>query len=360
MPQSDEILMQRCLNLGATTFGLTRSNPMVGALIAHKGEIQSEGLHKCYGQAHAEINAIEAFKERNLIKDCTLYVNLEPCSHFGKTGPCADYIIRAGIKNIIIGALDPNPQVAGRGVKKLIDSGCQVKVGILENECRELNKRFYTFHEKKRPWIILKWAQSRDGFISRDKSVATQISCKESQALVHRWRTEEMAILVGTQTVRADNPLLTARLHSGENPVRIVLDRNLTLPRKLNIFNHDSFTLIFSEKSETTCSANLNVISAKFDATLPDTICSELHRRKLISVIIEGGAETIKYWIASGIWDEARIIQAPLELGTGVVAPRLNTTYSHKDTCGRDQIYYHRNSAILAAGILKPLLPSGS
>lgn len=343
MHETDEILMQNCLDLAKQAFGATRSNPMVGAILTYNGHIVSRGLHKIYGQAHAEVNAINALSDKEILKDCTLYVNLEPCSHQGQTPPCADLIIRSGIKKIIIGASDPNPKVAGDGIKRLIAAGCTVKAGILEKQCRELNKRFYTFHEKKRPWILLKWAQSSDGFIARDAGKQVSISCQQSQALVHQWRTQEMSILVGTNTASGDNPRLTARLHRGTNPTRIVLDRNLRLPVTLNIFDNSSPTILFTERKSWNLAPHVEVISVNFDNSLLNSICYELHARKIISCLIEGGAQTLNYWINSNLWDEARVFEAPLILHSGIKAPTLDRAASSQEIIDEDKLIIYSN-----------------
>lgn len=343
MLETEETLMQRCLSIAKLAFGATRSNPMVASILVYKGEIVSEGYHESYGKPHAEVNAIDHLSDKSILKDCTLYVNLEPCSHHGKTPPCADLIISSGIKNIVIGSNDPNPKVAGNGIKKLIAAGCNIKSGVLEEECRKLNKRFYTFHEKKRPWIILKWAQSSDNLISRNGDKQTIISSLESRTLTHQWRTEEMSILVGTQTALSDNPKLTARLYSGINPVRIVLDRKLTLPISLNIFDQSSSTLVFSEAKSNGLPSNVEIIQINFDKNILNSICSELHSRNIISSIIEGGAKTLNYWIKDNLWDEARIFHAQKLLGNGTVAPDFQAKPSSKEMIGTDSLYTYYN-----------------
>lgn len=335
--------MQRCLQLAKQAFGSTRSNPMVGAVLVKDGAIIAEGYHQLYGQGHAEAHAIAAAKNHANLKGTTLYVNLEPCSHFGKTPPCADLVIASGIQKIVIGATDPNPKVSGGGIARLKEAGCNVKVGILQKECRELNKRFYTYHEKKRPWVLLKWAQSADGYIAKSSAEQTWISGSESRTLVHKWRSEEMAILVGTNTARTDNPLLTARLYAGGcNPTRILLDRNLTLPTSLNIFNSDSKTIIFSEKQGLSFPPNIEVVRTIFDQSLIDSICKELHTRNIISCMIEGGAKTLAYWIDSNLWDEARIFTSAVTFNAGVKAPVFKGALIEEQYVGADSLKYYR------------------
>lgn len=344
MQLTDETLMLECLELAKQAFGATRSNPMVGALLVHNGEIVSRGYHQHYGEAHAEVNAISALANKEILAHTKLVVNLEPCCHFGKTGPCADLVIASGIKQIVIGALDPNPLVAGKGINKLKDAGCQVKVGVLEVECRELNKRFYTFHQKQRPWTMLKWAQTQDGFIAKSNSQQEWISSQSARTLVHRWRSEEMAILIGANTARIDNPQLTVRLTEGQSPLRIVLDKELSLPASLNVFDGTAKTLLFSERSVPSDGAR-EVVTLPFDNLLVNSISRELHARKIVSLIVEGGTKTLQRWIDSNLWDEARIFVSPKTFGQGIRAPKLEgpTQVSQVDT---DRLLVMKNSTV--------------
>ena len=245
----EEKFMQRCIDLARLGAGNVAPNPMVGCVIVLGGKMIGEGFHQKYGEAHAEVNAIHSVKDENLLEHSTLYVSLEPCSHFGKTPPCTDLIIEKKIPEIIIGCIDPNPLVGGDGIRKLHKANRQVQVGVLEAACRELNKRFFTFIEKKRPYVVLKWAQTADHFMAPLNKQRLQISNEYSQTLVHRWRSEEQAILIGTETALHDNPKLDARKWNGRNPLRIVLDRTLRLPETLEIFKQGNF-IVFTEKKK--------------------------------------------------------------------------------------------------------------
>ena len=288
-------------------------NPSVGAVLVHDGNIIGEGYTSTYGGAHAEVNCIAFAKANNpnLIAASTLYVSLEPCSHYGKTPPCADFIIDAGIKKVVIGTIDPFAKVAGAGIKKLIVAGCDVSIGVLEDECRESNKRFFTYHQKKRPFIILKWAQTLDGYIapkSRDAQKPVWITNKRSRLLVHKWRSEEQAILVGGKTVLEDNPSLTTRDWEGKNPIRVVLDSKGNLPKELNVFNKEAKTLTLQ-------------------TTDPVEICAALYENDIQSVIIEGGRQTLQSFIDSNLWDEARVFYGAVTFGEGTKAPALNPQF---------------------------------
>ena len=274
------------------------------------------------------VNAVNSVKNPELLKDSTIYVSLEPCSHYGKTPPCSDLIIAKGIKKVVVGTVDPFAEVAGRGIKKLLDAGHEVIVGILDKECQEINKRFFTFHKKKRPYIILKWAESADGLIApapitRKKKEPVWITNPYSRQLVHKWRAQEQAILVGTQTALADNPSLTTREWAGPSPTRIVLDRKGTLPRNLQLFNHDAPTLVFTE-TESKEVANVNFIRVDFGESLIEQILDHLHTKGLQSLIVEGGAKTLQTFIDKGLWDEARIFKGETFLQQGIAAPMLN------------------------------------
>ena len=293
-----EKYIKRCIEIGKNGLGTTRPNPMVGSVIVHNNTIIGEGFTSPYGSNHAEVNAINAVKDKTLLKQSTIYVTLEPCSHHGKTPPCSALIVTCGIPNVVIGTLDTNSLVSGKGVDKLKASGCNVKIGILENECKSHHERFFTFHNKKRPFIILKWAQTADGFIApklKTEQKPVWINNELSRQLVHKWRSEENAILVGTNTVLADNPSLTTRDWVGHNPVRIVLDRENKLDRNLNIFNSEAKTLVISENE------------VNFSNPLASQICNFLYKKDIQSVIIEGGKQTLQTFIDENLWDEARV-----------------------------------------------------
>ncbi|RZJ64168.1 MAG: bifunctional diaminohydroxyphosphoribosylaminopyrimidine deaminase/5-amino-6-(5-phosphoribosylamino)uracil reductase RibD [Flavobacterium sp.] len=337
-----EIFMKRCIELAKNGLGTTYPNPIVGSVIVHDGKIIGEGWHKKAGEAHAEVNAVNSVKDKSLLKDATIYVSLEPCSHFGKTPPCCDLIIANGIPNVVVGTVDPNEKVAGNGIRKLKESGKNVIVGILQNECDELNKRFFTFQNKKRPYIILKWAQSRDGFISpatKTEAKPVWLTNQYSRQLVHKWRTEEQAILVGTQTAIDDNPSLTSRDWAGSNPNRIVIDRSHRIPKENHIFDNQAKTIVLS--SSDLGHAQTGIVD--FEDNAISSICDILYRNDIQSVIIEGGRETLQRFIDAGIWDEARVFTSGIELENGTVAPILNRKYEHKESILADELLIYRN-----------------
>ena len=305
--------------------GSVSPNPMVGAVLVHEGRIIGEGYHEQYGYAHAEVNCINSVKEedRHLISDSTIYVNLEPCSHHGKTPPCADLIIERGIPRVVTGSGDPNPLVAGKGIKKLRDAGVEVTEHVMEQECDFLNRRFMTYHTQQRPYIILKWAQSADGFFAPDDARQVWLTNQYSKKLVHKWRTEEDAVLVGTRTALIDDPQLTARLWDGRNPVRILIDMDLKVPAESRIFDDEALTLVYNASKE---KLEFGTVYVKIDRDkpLPTQIAADLYHRKIQSVIIEGGAYTLNSFITAGLWDEARVFTAPTLLSGGIAAPQIN------------------------------------
>ncbi|RCW90906.1 bifunctional diaminohydroxyphosphoribosylaminopyrimidine deaminase/5-amino-6-(5-phosphoribosylamino)uracil reductase RibD [Winogradskyella arenosi] len=326
---SHDTYIKRCLQIAKNGLGSTRPNPMVGAVIVYKDQIISEGFTSAYGGNHAEVNAINAVKDPSLLEKSTIYVTLEPCSHFGKTPPCSDLIIARKIPNVVIGCVDDNPEVAGKGIASLKAAGCHVTVGVLEAECKEHHKRFFSIHQKQRPYIILKWAETQDGFIapkSRNEQKPVWITNKYSRQLVHKWRAEEQAILVGTQTVIEDNPSLTVRDWSGANPIRIVLDKDFKLAPEANIFNTDAETLVIggaNHELEDALPSNVSIDwSLKQD--IAKQICAVLYQRNINSVIIEGGAQTLQTFIDENLWDKARVFIGPSQFNEGVKAPKLN------------------------------------
>ncbi|MBT8289719.1 MAG: bifunctional diaminohydroxyphosphoribosylaminopyrimidine deaminase/5-amino-6-(5-phosphoribosylamino)uracil reductase RibD [Muriicola sp.] len=340
----------RCIELGKNGLGTTAPNPMVGCVILHDGKIIGEGFTSPFGGAHAEVNAINSVKNKNLLKKATLYVSLEPCSHFGKTPPCTDLILKCGIPRIVIGIQDPHSKVAGKGINTLKEKGREVIVPVLEEQCREHHKRFLTFHEKNRPYIILKWAESSDGYIAPKKSERAKnpepywISNRYSRQLVHQWRTEEQAILVGTNTVLEDNPKLNPRKWQGKSPLRVIIDRHLKIPENYNIYDQTADTLIFTH-------ANVDLPERKhieyqeidFSENVPTQICDQLHQRNVQSVIIEGGAETLKSFIEDDVWDEARIFTGTSELGDGIKAPEIGGVEVQRTTLENDLLRIHKN-----------------
>ena len=308
-----EVYMNRCLELASKGGGYTAPNPMVGCVIVNEeNKIIGEGYHQAYGGPHAEVNAIASVKDKTQLKNCTLYVNLEPCSHYGKTPPCANLIVEMGIPRVVVGMKDPHEKVAGKGIEILRRAGIEVKVGVKENACRELNKRFITFHEKQRPYIVLKWAQTVDGFIGQPGE-KIKISHSETDVLVHQWRSEEQAILIGSHTAINDNPELTVRWVKGKNPIRLILNNNSTLPPNLKIWNNEAATYVIE--------------SSPNDSLQPFIqFCRTNH---IISVLVEGGAYTLQNFIHAGLWDEARVItNTKLSLHTGVKAPTLHLAKS--------------------------------
>ena len=343
-----EKYIKRCINLAENGFGTTFPNPMVGSVIVYENQIIGEGWHKKAGEPHAEVNAIRSVKDKSLLKKATIYVSLEPCSHFGKTPPCCDLIIEHQIPNVVVGTVDPNEKVAGNGIKKLIAAGANVTVGVLEKECNELNKRFFTFHQQKRPYIILKWAQSQDGFLSPEKEIEQDrkpvwITNAYSRQLVHKWRSEEQAILAGTQTVIDDNPKLNTRDWSGNNPVRVVLDQNNRIPKDSFIFDSTVKTIVFT-KSETNLSAeNTNFEVIDFNQNIIPQILAVLHQNQIQSIIIEGGLQTLQSFIDENIWDEARIFTGNISFEKGTKAPMIQMKNPIKTNIQNDELLNIRN-----------------
>ncbi|RAJ00325.1 diaminohydroxyphosphoribosylaminopyrimidine deaminase [Chitinophaga skermanii] len=338
-----EIFMQRCIELATMGAGHVMPNPMVGAVLVYNGRIIGEGYHQQYGQAHAEVNCVNnvADIDRPLIKSSTMYVSLEPCAHHGKTPPCAHLIVREQIPHVVIGCVDTFSKVSGKGIEILKNAGIQVTTGILENACRELNKRFFTFHEQKRPYIVLKWSQSVDGFIGTTDRQPVKISNEYTDRLVHKWRSEEAAILVGTNTAVNDNPRLNTRLWPGNNPARVVIDLDLRIPPTHHIYDGSVKTFIVTTHGTVPCGAT--AITVERNGNVLQQMLSALHIHHVQSILIEGGAFTLQEFIALELWDEARIIVNEKPLGTGVSAPSWNfspaTGITHLAT---DTIYYHR------------------
>ncbi|MCX6296976.1 MAG: bifunctional diaminohydroxyphosphoribosylaminopyrimidine deaminase/5-amino-6-(5-phosphoribosylamino)uracil reductase RibD, partial [Bacteroidetes bacterium] len=322
-----EKYIKYCLDLAVKGLGQVAPNPMVGCVIVCDGEIIGEGYHEQYGKEHAEVNAIHSVKNKELLKRSTLYVNLEPCSHFGKTPPCADLIVEYKIPYVVIGSIDTNSLVSGKGIEKLTNVGIDVKVGILEADCKKLNKRFFTFHEKKRPYIILKWAQTADGFIDakRNEENTTkpiQISNSDSKKLLHLWRSQEQAIIIGTNTALLDNPQLTVREVKGNNPLRITIDKWLRIPKHFNLFDKSTPTLIFTSVNESS-HENLEYVKIDFEKAIIPQVMEELYKRNIQSLLVEGGELLLNSFIDSNLWDAARVFISDKELGKGVNAPIL-------------------------------------
>mgnify|MGYP003520920932 CR=1 FL=1 len=327
-----EFYMKRCIELAKNGLGTTYPNPLVGSVIVHDGKIIGEGWHKKAGEPHAEVNAVNSVKDKSLLKEATIYVSLEPCSHFGKTPPCCDLIIANEIPNVVVGTVDPFAKVAGNGIKKLIESGKNVTIGILEDECNELNKRFFTFHQKQRPYIILKWAESADGFIApkmlkpvqHDKLKPIWITNPYSRQLVHKWRTEEQAILVGTNTVLDDNPKLDSRDFSGNNPIRIVLDKSGKISENYHVKNNSRKTIFITESENFISTENCIYENAIFDIHLISSSWDILYKNEIQSVIIDGGSKTLQSFIDANLWDEARVFIGQTTFQNGTTAPIIS------------------------------------
>lgn len=312
-------------------------------MIVHNATIIGEGWHYQAGRAHAEVNAINSVKDKSLLKDATIYVSLEPCSHFGKTPPCANLIIEHQIKNVVIGCVDSFSEVSGKGIEKLKAHGHNVTVGVLEDECLSLNKRFFTFHNKKRPFIMLKWAQTADGFIAPDNnSEITWITNSYSRQLVHKLRAEEQAILVGTQTAVTDNPKLNCRTWKGKNPVRIVLDRTLRIPNNHHLFDNSITTIVFTE-IERTNSTHLIYETVDFSKNIAPQICDVLYKHQIQSVIIEGGSKTLQSFIDTNLWDEARVFIGNTHFKSGIKAPEFKAKLTASKTIKEDRLLIYNN-----------------
>lgn len=336
--------MERCLQLAANGLGTTYPNPLVGAVVVHEQTIIGEGWHRKAGEPHAEVHAIGSVADKSLLKEATIYVNLEPCSHHGRTPPCANLIVESGIPKVVVGSLDPNPQVSGRGIAILKEAGIEVKTGVLLDKCNWLNRRFFTNQKKNRPYVVLKWAQSLDGFISpshRTERAPVWITSKRARQWSHRLRTQEQAILVGSNTAKEDNPSLTARDWSGTNPLRVVLDRNLSLDRDLELLSGEVPTMIVSQR-EGKARANIDLARADFDKDLPRQILQILYDQKIQSVIIEGGAQTLQAYIDAGLWDEAYVLQGAGAFEQGLAAPKLQGIELSTESLGPDQITHYK------------------
>lgn len=317
--------MRRCLELAGQGIGNTAPNPMVGAVLVHAGRIIGEGYHKAHGQYHAEVECLNSVVHENipLIKQSTLYVSLEPCSHFGKTPPCADIIIKNRIPVVVIGCADSFEKVNGSGIEKLRAAGIRVEVNILLRECRNLNKRFFTFHEKKRPYIILKWAQSKDGKIGGEGGKTVKITNPFTDCIVHKWRSEESAVLAGTRTVLNDDPSLTVRNWAGKNPVRIIIDSDLKIPRNAKVFDDEAKTIILNREKNEKIGSNI-FCKTGGESNIAEYAVSCIAKYQINSILIEGGSITLQSFIDAGLWDEARVLtNNKLVIKAGVISPAL-------------------------------------
>lgn len=326
MIEVEDKYMARCLQLARGGEGFVAPNPMVGAVVVHDGQIIGEGYHRQFGGPHAEVNAIASVSHPELLSDSTLYVSLEPCSHYGKTPPCAELIIKKHIPRVVVACMDPFPQVSGHGVEMLRNAGVEVVTGVLESEAKKLNKAFMTFQEKHRPYIILKWAQSADGFIDKLRNEATDskavISTDATRRHVHKLRTEVAAILVGTRTALLDDPSLTVRHWIGKNPVRLAVDRTLKIPENYHLLDGTVPTILFTEKEGKTI-PGVEYEQVDFVQPLVPQILDSLYRRKLNSLLVEGGTMLLNQFIEMHLWDEARVETGKMKLGRGVKAPKI-------------------------------------
>ena len=353
-----EKYINMCIQLAKQGIGKVSPNPMVGCVIVHNGEIVGQGFHEEYGGPHAEVNAITNIDDKTLLKESTLYVNLEPCSHHGKTPPCADLIIKHQIPKVVIGCVDTYSEVCGKGIEKLKNAGIEVIVSVLESKSRELNKRFFTYHNKQRPYVILKWAKTQDGFMDVDRSnieniekqsehdndqkAYNWITTDDSKKLVHHWRTEVQAIMVGTNTALNDNPQLNVREVEGDNPLRIVLDLTLRLPKDLRVFDGSIPTIVFNHLKDQK-GTNLDYVKLNKDSDLIEQILAILHQREIQSVLIEGGAQLLHTFLESNSWDEARVFTGTREFENGLIAPKLSISPSTSLLFGEDHLEFFMN-----------------
>lgn len=336
--------MRRALELAKLGSGYTAPNPMVGCVIVHNGQIIGEGWHRNYGGPHAEVNAIASVQDISLLPHSTVYVTLEPCSHFGKTPPCADLLIESGVRDVVICNLDPNPVVAGRGVQKLLDAGIKVETGLLEQEGLEVNKRFFTSHRLKRPFITLKWAETTDGFVAGPACEQLQISGALAKRFVHKLRAEEQAIMIGTRTALHDNPRLNTRHWTGPDPTRIVIDRQLTLSETINLFNGSQPTIVYNYKKQEE-QENLYFAQLQEDEPLLPQIMADLYKRNIISVLVEGGTYLLESLLKENLWDETFVLKSTFQtIGDGIKAPTMvYGTLTKQQTLGSDMLLHYRN-----------------
>ncbi len=343
---ADEQYIQRCIDLALHGQGAVAPNPMVGSIIVHKGVIIGEGYHQQYGGPHAEVNAVNSVLDQTLLSESTIYVTLEPCAHFGKTPPCANLIVEHNFKRVVIGTKDPFSAVDGKGIERIKQANIEVTIGVLEKECQALNKRFFTFHTKKRPYIILKWAQSRDGFLDRLRTAQNAtginwITQPETKVMVHKWRTEEAAILVGKNTILNDNPQLTAREYAGKNPIRIVIDPKMQIDSTASILDDEAPTLIYNQVNCSKKSSSNEWIHLEH-FTIKE-IMDDLYQRSIQSVIIEGGFFTLNEFITSNLWDEARVLVGTPIFEEGLLAPIIDQSTSSRMFYGKDELLIFEN-----------------
>lgn len=347
---TDQLYMQRCLELAKMGIGSVSPNPLVGCVIVSNDQIIGEGYHKKFGEAHAEVNAINDVlknhgdKAAELLANATAYVSLEPCAHFGKTPPCADLLVKHRLKKVVIGNTDPFADVNGKGIEKLQNAGIKVETGILQNECSYLNRRFFTRIKQQRPFIILKWATTANGYFAPKNTVQQWISGPLSKKLVHKWRTEEDAILIGKQTAIADNPQLSSREWPGKNPVRILIDRNLQVPGSNHIYNNSAKTIVINEV-KTEVQNNVHFIQMEdMQYYLPQKIAFQLYLMDIQSVIIEGGANILNQFIQGNLWDEARVFTSASSWSDGISSPVINGIITEEHYIEKDKLTIYQNN----------------
>lgn len=334
--------IQRCLQLARKGEAAVHPNPMVGCVIVHEDQIIGEGYHKAFGKPHAEVEAIRAVSDQELLKECTLYVNLEPCAHHGKTPPCADLIISMGIPRVVVSNVDPHVKVAGQGIERMRTAGIDVTTGIGEEDGAALNNGFFTFHQLKRPYVLLKWAETSDGFIGRlpeDVNPSRNISNDQSNRFVHELRACAGAILVGTNTAKVDNPSLTTRLVDGRNPLRVVIDTKAAIPHTHRVFNKDADTLVIGPTREDISTTFKNIDNSP---TFWNDVLDELYQRKITKLLVEGGRNVLQQLIDLGLWDEIIVIQSDVIWKNGVVSPPLPTITSNRTySLGSDTVHHY-------------------
>lgn len=340
--------MRRCFQLAEHGLGSVSPNPMVGCVIVKDGKVIGEGFHRVFGESHAEVNAIESVADKSLLKGATLYVNLEPCSHYGKTPPCADRIIECGIEEVFISASDPSEKVAGKGIEKMQKAGLSVHSGLLKEREEQFNVRFRTYHLKKRPYIILKWAQTADGFmdVKRDEGMKGQfrISNEESKRLLHKWRSEEDSILIGTNTAINDDPSIDVRLVEGKNPLRLVMDLKSRLSENLKLLTDGKPTVIYTEAASTK-KGSVEWVTVKTLNGVLHEVLADLFKREVQSVIVEGGQQVLKSFIDADLWDEARVFESPKELNEGLEAVTLPIPFAKSEDVGDNKCFYYYREA---------------
>lgn len=334
--------MHRALYLASLGRAQVSPNPMVGCVIVHAGEIIGEGYHEVYGGPHAEVNAINHVKDKSLLRESTVYVSLEPCAHHGKTPPCADLLVSSGVKKVVVAMLDPYEEVAGKGIAKLQAAGIEVELGVLETEARNLNARFLTRVEKQRPYVILKWAQSKDGFMGSGTKERVLLSDKPAQTLVHQWRSEEQAILVGSRTALLDNPQLDVRLVTGKNPQRILIDPKAEVPETLKMLQGDGAWVYTSSLDKQEGNSQWIALQTSDKRAFLQAMLRDLAQRKVNSVFVEGGASVLASFLESGLYDEIRIVESAKILGKGLSAPKLSLQLEEKLDLGEDRILSYR------------------